>query len=71
LDGDGAHPGTLLGAGFTSVISIVRLPRAKPSAAAQTDSGAAAAVSRRPLRVSASPLAKAIEVTGFASRPTR
>jgi len=59
--------GTLLGAGFTSVISIVRpTAEAKPSAAAQTDSGAAAAVSTPPVAgVSASPLAKAIEVTGF------
>jgi hypothetical protein len=59
--------GTLLGAGFTSVISIVRpAVEAKPSAAAQTTSEAAPTASAPEVAsVNASTLAKAIEVTGF------
>jgi hypothetical protein len=61
--------GTLLGAGFTSVISIVRpTAEAKSSAAAPTNTPAAAApVAATPevANVGAAPLAKAIEVTGF------
>ena len=54
--------GTLLGAGFTSVISIVR-PAAedKHAAAAEMETPAPPATTS----ASASPLAKAIEVTGF------
>jgi hypothetical protein len=58
--------GTLLGAGFTSVISVVK--PAKPSAAVQTKILAAAepvAATPEAASPSASPLAKAIEVTGF------
>ena len=61
--------GTLLGAGFTSVISVVRpTAEAKSSAAVPSHTAAAAApVAPTPevASVSASPLAKAIEVTGF------
>ncbi len=59
--------GTLLGAGFTSVISVVRpAAEAKPSAAVQTNAEAtAAAPTPEVASVSAAPLAKAIEVTGF------
>jgi hypothetical protein len=62
--------GTLLGAGFTSVISVVRpTAEAKPSVAAQPNTPPAAAAPIAPApeaaSVSASPLAKAIEVTGF------
>jgi hypothetical protein len=59
--------GTLLGAGFTSVISVVRpAADAKPSASAQPDSPVASAPSAPQVAsVTASPLAKAIEVTGF------
>jgi hypothetical protein len=59
--------GTLLGAGFTSVISVVRpAAEARPQAAAPVNT-AAAAIATTPLAVSGSvsPLAKAIEVTGF------
>ncbi len=63
--------GTLLGAGFTSVISIVRpAAEAKPSPAVQTDTASAPAAaspaaSSAAGSVSVSPLAKVIEVTGF------
>lgn len=59
--------GTLLGAGFTSVISVVRpTAEAKPAAAAQTNTAAApAAATPEVASVNAAPLAKAIEVTGF------
>ena len=61
--------GTLLGAGFTSVISVVRpTAEAKSSAAAPSNTPAAATpVAQTPevSSVSASPLTKAIEVTGF------
>jgi len=61
--------GTLLGAGFTSVISLVRpTAEAKPSAAAQINAPTAAvkvAPAPEVSSVSASPLVKAIEVTGF------
>jgi len=59
--------GTLLGAGFTSVISVVRpTPEAKSSVAAPTNT-AAAPVTAMPdvASISAPQLAKAIEVTGF------
>ncbi len=60
--------GTLLGAGFTSVISVVR-PNADatpPVAAAQTATPAVPVVSTPDVSsAGASPLAKAIEVTGF------
>jgi hypothetical protein len=63
--------GTLLGAGFTSVISVVR-PRgdAKASLPAQTDAAAAASITatQTPATVTASPLAKGLEVTGFRIR---
>jgi len=59
--------GTLLGAGFTSVISVVRpAAEAKASPAVQTNtSSAAPPESPAVSSVSAAPLAKAIEVTGF------
>jgi hypothetical protein len=59
--------GTLLGAGFTSVISVVRpAAEASPSAAAQTNTPAATVAAKPEVSsVSAAPLAKAIEVTGF------
>jgi hypothetical protein len=59
--------GTLLGAGFTSVISVVRpAAEASPSAAAQTNTAAATVVPTAEVSsVGASTLAKAIEVTGF------
>lgn len=59
--------GTLLGAGFTSVITVVRpTAEAKPSAAISTTTPAApVAPAPEVSSVSASPLAKAIEVTGF------
>ena len=59
--------GTLLGAGFTSVISVVRpAAEAKPTAAAPTNTPAATvAPAQEVSSVSASPLVKAIEVTGF------
>jgi hypothetical protein len=61
--------GTLLGAGFTSVISVVRpTAEAKPAVAAQINPATAAApVAPAPevSSASASPLARAIEVTGF------
>ena len=61
--------GTLLGAGFTSVISVVRpATEAKSSAAAPTNTpaaGAPVAATPEVASVSAAPLAKAIEVTGF------
>jgi hypothetical protein len=60
--------GTLLGAGFTSVISVVRpTAEASPSpAAAQTTTPAVPVVSTPDVSsAGASPLAKAIEVTGF------
>ena len=59
--------GTLLGAGFTSVISVVRpTAEAKPAAAARTNIPAATpAPAPEVASVSAAPLAKAIEVTGF------
>jgi hypothetical protein len=61
--------GTLLGAGFTSVISVVRpTAEAKPPVVASTNTPAAAApVTPTPevASVSAAPLVKAIEVTGF------
>ena len=57
--------GTLLGAGFTSVISVVRpAAEAKPVPSTQTNIPAAP-VAPTPEVVSAAPLAKAIEVTGF------
>jgi hypothetical protein len=60
--------GTLLGAGFTSVISVVR-PAAEanaPAAAAQTNTPATPVASTPDVSsAGASPLAKAIEVTGF------
>jgi len=58
--------GTLLGAGFTSIISIVR-PSADGKQAAVTDvQAAASATPPTPApSVSASPLSNAIEVTGF------
>jgi hypothetical protein len=59
--------GTLLGAGFTSVISVVRpAAEAKPSPAVQ-DNIPPAPVAPAPdvSSVSAAPLVKAIEVTGF------
>ncbi len=59
--------GTLLGAGFTSVISVIRPSAdAKPSAVAQTNTQAPT-VAALPAAASGnvSPLAKAIEVTGF------
>ncbi|HEV2446429.1 MAG TPA: hypothetical protein VGS58_10925, partial [Candidatus Sulfopaludibacter sp.] len=59
--------GTLLGAGFTSVISMVRpAAEAKPSPIAQTNLPAAPLAAMPEVSsVSAAPLAKAIEVTGF------
>jgi len=61
--------GTLLGAGFTSVISVVRpTVEAKPSVAAHINTPTAAAPVAPAVEVSsasAAPLAKAIEVTGF------
>jgi hypothetical protein len=59
--------GTLLGAGFTSVISVVRpAAEASPSATTQTNTPAATvAATPEVSSVSAAPLAKAIEVTGF------
>ena len=61
--------GTLLGAGFTSVISVVRpAAEAKPPVTVQANAPAAAAPlapTAEASSVSASPLAKAIEVTGF------
>jgi hypothetical protein len=59
--------GTLLGAGFTSVISMVRpAAEAKASPAAQTSTPSAALPESTVVSsVSAAPLAKAIEVTGF------
>ncbi|MEO8051256.1 MAG: hypothetical protein ABI833_12640 [Acidobacteriota bacterium] len=59
--------GTLLGAGFTSVISVVRpAAEAKPSTTVQTDTAPEpAAATPAAASVSVSPLAKAIEVTGF------
>jgi hypothetical protein len=61
--------GTLLGAGFTSVISVVRpTAEAKPPVVASTNTPAATApVTPTPevASVSAAPLVKAIEVTGF------
>jgi hypothetical protein len=58
--------GTLLGAGFTSIISIVR-PSADGKQTAVTEVQAAASTSPATAApsVSASPLANAIEVTGF------
>jgi len=54
--------GTLLGAGFTSIVSMVRpSAEAKPAAAAETEIPAADA----PSNTGGSPLAKSIEVTGF------
>ena len=59
--------GTLLGAGFTSVISVVRpAAEAKTSAATQTNTEAGTAASAPEVAsVHASTLAKGIEVTGF------
>ena len=60
--------GTLLGAGFTSVISVVKpTAEAIPPVAATTNVPAAGPVTRTPevASVGAAPLAKAIEVTGF------
>jgi hypothetical protein len=59
--------GTLLGAGFTSVISVVRpTAEAKPAVAVQANIPAATpAPAPEVASVSAAPLAKAIEVTGF------
>jgi len=61
--------GTLLGAGFTSVISVVRpTAEAKAPVVAPTNTPAAtaaAAATPEVASVTASPLAKAIEVTGF------
>jgi hypothetical protein len=54
--------GTLLGAGFTGIISVVRpSAEAKPTAAKEAEIPAAAAL----LNSGGSPLAKSIEVTGF------
>ncbi len=59
--------GTLLGAGLTSVITVVRpTAEAKQAATAQSNAAAAPAAPTPDVSsVSASPLAKAIEVTGF------
>ena len=58
--------GTLLGAGFASVISVVRpASDPKPSAAAQAKSPAATVAAPVAASGGASPLASAIEVTGF------
>jgi hypothetical protein len=58
--------GTLLGAGFTSVISVVRpAGEAKPSPAQANIQATTVAPAPEAASVSAAPLAKAIEVTGF------